>query len=375
MDRRNLFWAFLCVLVGGTAALWLPWTGDDRKAVQAAETPRKAGAELVPASGSQQASLAALQALPAPAAGQDTAAALEDDLLDALPTLVAQYEEATRYPPGSQPIRPGELEKYQPNRSTDVSAPFPLPDIEQPVLLSLQLDKYQYFSGEPVAAALSVAQVPQGRSVSVVFRIRGLKGKEWHQQKGVSDEDALYTLLLEPELFDASGTPEELLVQAEVRVGGEKLLVAAPFRYEEAVARISGVSPSFVQGANLIIPVQLENVRPGYYFLAANLYSQSDNQPLIHLEAEGRLNGGKGQLALQAHIAALRATGNEGPYWLTDISLQRAAEVGESLDRPGQPVSERFGVEGFPFSDYVNESYEDPLAAERRAFMEQLGRL
>ncbi|MAM86608.1 MAG: hypothetical protein CME36_04755 [unclassified Hahellaceae] len=327
--------------------------------------------------------------------GPDYAAmhdALAEQLAESLPTLRSQYAEANKYPPGSQPIRSAaELAQYQPHQSTDVSAPFPGEVPGDEVALSLQLDRYQYFEGDRIAAAavLNASAANSLMAAEVTFLLKDADGNTLLTQPAQPDAAAgdgmassgrglMASAVLLPPAATASG---ELFVEALARfstsagTGERSASLIAPLRYDTAVARLTAVLPSHVEGPELVVPLQFTVRQPGYYFVEANLYSRQTNTPLLHLQSEGRLELPGGMQSLRAHIAALKASGDEGPYLLKDFRIERAAEDGESADLPGSAPKQQYAVEGFSFSSYTDLPYEDPLAEERAEFLEKLGTL
>ncbi|GAA3967476.1 hypothetical protein [Allohahella marinimesophila] len=317
---------------------------------------------------------------------------LAQQLAESLPALSAQYAEANRYPPGSQPIRSAaDLAQYQPNRSTDVSAPFPGDVPGDEVGLSLQLDRYQYFQGDriAVAATLNPSSANSLTAAEVVFVLKDIDGNVLLTQPAQpdvsgdgglssSDRGTLASAVIVPPPGTATG---ELFVEALARfstsagTGERSASLIAPLRYDAAVAELSAVLPSHVEGPELVVPLQFVVRQPGYYFVEANLYSRQSNAPLLHLQSEGRLELPGGLQSLRAHIAALKAGGDEGPYLLKDFKIERAAEAGETADLPGSAPQQQYAVEGFSFSSYTDTPYEDPLAEERAEFLEKLGTL
>lgn len=292
-----------------------------------------------------------------------------------LPLLMAQYETAVRYPPGSQPISAATVDQYRPNRTVDVSAPFPLEDVKEPVQVSLQLDKFQYFAGEPIAAVVGVGQLPKDRALDIRLRVKDLKDHVLYETQPTSDGANVYSALLALDTELSNSGEVDFLLQALVKTGSDTLLVAAPFRFDAPVAELSAVAPGYIDEASLAIPLELRVSQAGYYFVSGNLYSQQSGEPLLHLETEGRLNAGEAALILRAHGSALKAGQDAGPYWLQDIAIERSAESGESHDRPGQAALSRYAIEGFPLTSYPDEDYEDPLAEERKAFLQKLGQM
>lgn len=285
-----------------------------------------------------------------------------------------QYESAMRYPADSQPIA-GEagLAKYLPPDLADVEMPFPLPGYEQPLRVALQLERYQYFYGESIPVAVSIKGGPKGGRIHAAVQLKSLNGQTFKQQTlQEDDETGLLYAVLQPGM-DSLRWPKELQVLALVELEGENMSVSAPLKYNAPSAVIVQTNASSVSGAYLSIPVLIQVNEPGYYFLSGNLYSDNTGQPLIHLEAEGRLLEAFGTLNLKAHIAALKVSGDEGDYQLRDMRLIRSAEDNEQTDVAGRSLQVLYHVGGYPFSAYQNAAYEDPDAKERLAFLRNLG--
>ena len=84
---------------------------------------------------------------------------------------------------------------------------------------------------------------------------------------------------------------------------------------------------------------------------------------------------GNGRLIAKAHIQALKETGSQGPYLLTDVKAYRGAERGEQFDVPASSVRPQYIIEGYSFSEYIDEKFEDPLTQERVEFLNELGNI
>ena len=145
------------------------------------------------------------------------------------------------------------------------------------------------------------------------------------------------------------------------------------FRYSDASAQIIGVQQVRTEGPNLVIPLQVNVFQSGYYFVSGVLDDAQTGRPLIQLQAEKRLLQGNGIINLSAHITALRRQGSEGPYVLRSLRSHRGAEVGESFDVPVSTSSTRYTIQGFPFSVYDDEEYENEDAEEVLEFLDGLG--
>ena len=122
----------------------------------------------------------------------------------------------------------------------------------------------------------------------------------------------------------------------------------------------------------MVIPVNLNVSLPGYYYVAGILYSAKSQQPLIHLETEGHLAEGIGSLNLNAHIQALKKGGDEGPYYLDKIRIERWSDDLIPRDIAGKADQNEYSVDGYSFNDYEDKPYLDPLAEERKRLLQGL---
>lgn len=105
------------------------------------------------------------------------------------------------------------------------------------------------------------------------------------------------------------------------------------------------------------------------------LYSGESEQPLVYLETEGRLGEGSQNLFLKAHVQALKQGGDEGPYELRNIKIERWSDEVIPMDVAGKVTGDDFVVEGYRFDDFEDSPYVDPLKQERMRLMQGLSAL
>lgn len=286
------------------------------------------------------------------------------------------YAESAKYPISSQPIlNPEDAKILAPFEETEVDTPFPSEDDLGTIRLAAAVDKFQYFLGDRIDVRLHITGAREGIFTSAVATISGQRGDTpLSSMMDPSDK----TLTEFTTSFDTSIAPRdvmspEMLMKITVTVGDQQLFTTVGFRYALASAQLSSISLVRQNGADLIIPLQYNVFQDGYYFVKAVLEDAETSRPLIQLQSEGRLSRGNAILELRAHISALKAQGSAGPYFLRSIQTYRGAEVGETFDTPASTSKQRFSIPGFPFSDYTDTEYVDPLAAERVEFLRNLG--
>jgi len=287
------------------------------------------------------------------------------------------YQESIKYPTGSQPVYdPAAVQEPEPFEQSEVDLPFPDGDDDQnPLRISAATENFQYFEGDIIRARVALINAPENAFANVTAVLSSSRGDVPLELNFAATNAALTTFSSE---FDTNLAPpgsmsSEMLVKYTVQVAGRTLSTTSTFRYDIPSARVVAVFPARPDGPNLAIPLQLNVGQNGYYFVRGVLEDAQTNQPLIELQGEGRLQLGNAVFTLNAHIAALRRQGSEGPYLLRSIKLHRASEVGESSDQPGTSDQRSFQVQGFPFSAYQDEEFIDELGQERLDFLREVG--
>lgn len=297
-------------------------------------------------------------------------------ILDAM----TSYDEISQYPPTSQPIiNAAHVNSFVNSTLPSSSLPFPVAGLETPIELSVQLQSYNYFFGDsitaeivasdlPTAAALGATAVLLGDSGEELARLTIDVGNQNSSQRSLSVEfDTLN--------YDASAWPVEMNLGAYVEVDGSSLFISAPFKINTPTAAVDSLGYSQVNGEYLDIPVTLDVLVPGYYFLSAVLYSAGTGVPLVYLETEGLVEQGVDILVLHAHVQALKKGGDDGPYQLKEILLERWSDEVIPLDLAGKVNPGVYGLDGYRFDEFDDLPYIDPLKEERLRLMQGLGSL
>jgi hypothetical protein len=309
-----------------------------------------------------------------------------DELLESaeikqqIETAMQSYAEISKYPPNSQPIvSEAHVNSFINASVPESSLPYPIDGLDTPIQLSLTLEKYNYFLGDAVNASISLSDIPENAAVSARSVLMSISGDILAESDTEFEEDAstqkTMKVAFDTSAYNTQEWPLEVNLGAYIDVNGHQLFISAPFRINTATATFESVGYSEAIAENLIIPVNLNVILPGYYYVAAILYSQQSNKPLVHLETEGPLNAGLKSLNLSAHIQALKKGGDEGPYLLKNIRVERWSDEIIQMDIAGQVNEESFTVEGYAFDAFKDIPYIDPLNAERIKLMGGLSSL
>jgi hypothetical protein len=323
-------------------------------------------------------SVPAKPALKAPSGGTKEFNIYENEQIKAQFMEVAQaYSEAAKYPHFSQPItNPDQVAVPEPFEFTEVDTPFPVDSQEQPLRLSLATDKSQYFLGDVIIARLILRNAPENAEVEVSAILASLTSGdtsvevEFSLVEGSANE---YRANIDPRVVAAEEIGAELLLKVGVKVNDEGLASTIGIRYDSAAARLTNISYARVQGEYLDIQLQYSVQVNGYFFTNAVLQDAVSGKPLLRLQTEGAMTESNNFMTMRAHIQALKASGSEGPYLLTNITGYRGAERGESLDTPISSAQQNYQIQGYRFDLYDDMEFEDDLAKERIEFLTKLG--
>jgi hypothetical protein len=294
--------------------------------------------------------------------------------------VIQSYDEISKYPPYSQPILSEEhINAFVNASKPDSSLPFPFPDLPQAIQLSISLEEYNYFYGDTIRAQIKVNDIPENASVSVRTKVMSLEGEVLAEGVPEIVSESAMAVQIESSFdtltYNTDAWPLEMNAAATVEVDGRLMFISAPFRINKQTAMVSGLGFSEPKKENLEIPVNLEVSLPGYYYVAGILYGGESGKPLVHLEAEGPLADGSDTLTLKAHIQALKKGGDEGPYELRNVRVERWSDEILPLDVAGKVSNDTLLVEGYQFEDFDDQPYIDPLHKERMQIMQGLSSL
>ena len=364
----------LAIAVVGIAVLW--FFNNKKPSSNIVETTSKSTSSDVSISTIQ--SLGKKKALDTPSSSDDDFSEFEQQILKAqVQNIADQYADTARFPIGSQPIRNiADARQPEPFEETEVETPFETESGET-IGVSAAVDRFQYFSNDIINVRLELSGLQNGAFVKATATVAGPQGDTSlvTDLEAVDASQSVMLGALDTSLISSQALSKEMLVKVFIEVGGEPFLTTVAFNYDSASAQLVGIGLTQPNGATLDIPFEYTVFQSGYYFVSALLQDQQSGQPLIALQTEGRMSQGNGQIVAQAHIQALKEAGSEGPYILTNVKAYRGAERGEQLDVPASSVRPQFEIDGYPFSAYKDEVFEDQLVQDRVEFLKELGSL
>tara|TARA_R110001592_G_scaffold359369_2_gene665935 strand:- start:46861 stop:47997 length:1137 start_codon:yes stop_codon:yes gene_type:complete len=284
-----------------------------------------------------------------------------------------QFDEISKYPPTSQPILSEEHVNAFINSSLPQSSlPFPFDGLETPIQVSIELDQNNYFFGDQIKAKVNISDTPEEANITTRAVLMSIEGETLVESGYQETKENTTFIIFDTQSYLTDAWPIEMNVGAYIDVNGHSIFITAPFKINNETASLDSIGFSEPIAENLVIPVNLNVKLAGYYYVAGVLYSAKSQQALIHLETEGRLTEGFGSLNLNAHIQALKKGGDEGPYYLDKIRIERWSDELIPRDIAGKVDQSEYLVDGYSFKDYENKDYLDPLAEERKRLLQGL---
>jgi hypothetical protein len=284
-----------------------------------------------------------------------------------------QYDEISKYPPNSQPIlSETHVNSFINSSLPQTSLPFPFDDLDTPIQVSIELDQSNYFFGDQIKARVDISDTPEGANISTHSVLMSIDGETLAESGYQETEGTTTFIIFDTQAYSTDNWPIEMNIGAYIDVNGHKLFITAPFKINDETASLDSIGFSEPVAENLVIPANLNVKLPGYYYLAGILYSAKSQQALIHLETEGQLSEGIASLNLNAHIQALKKGGDEGPYYLGQIRIERWSDELIPRDIAGKVDQKEYLVDGYSFNDYLDKPYLDPLAEERKRLLQGL---
>jgi hypothetical protein len=157
----------------------------------------------------------------------------------------------------------------------------------------------------------------------------------------------------------SSWSPEVNLKVSFKLKDGKKESLTKMFKYIPSVASITAKGQERVDGAQLLIPLELDVERSGSYKITANLFSQTSKKPIAHLVGEESLLESGGTVWLKVSAILLKEQKDPGPYLLQDIIIARIPDSFEEPRMFGDATGRQFEIEGFELNHYSEEEEFD----------------
>ncbi|MEE2024224.1 hypothetical protein [Alkalimonas mucilaginosa] len=272
--------------------------------------------------------------------------------------LASAYASEISIPAYSRPLTPDDSQLLAPNRF--IAQPVPL---KHGASASLLPSQYRFLYPEPIEIQLHL----QGFSAqTATLRLR-------HEWTG----ELLIEQVMQPthhgfrlQLANQQNWDGPVTAEVQLQTGSEPLLLRTGFEISAPVAQITGIANSYGEGADMVIPVQLNAELAGHYRLRANLFD-AKRQPIAVLTARAALQSGSNTLLLRAHRSVLPDT-NES-FWLTTFQLERLSPAPGEPTRYGDSTEPEYQLEPFSLHQLSNAPYQpDEQEQQRLRLLQQL---
>lgn len=225
--------------------------------------------------------------------------------------------------------------------------------------------KYRFSFPETIQAELVATDINLSE-VSVSLRNEWTGEKLWQQP--LQAQDGRWLIDINPGK-DWDGQLE-LAVEFQARSDSQTLRTG--IEYSQPVAWVLAVDDSFGEGADLVIPLQLDVLVTGDYRVRAQLFTDT-GQPLAALVQEKKLSQGKQTLEMKAYKSVLQQ--HSGDFVLKAILVEKRPSKPGDLARYGASKESEFKVPAFAIGQLSDEPAtvsEEEL--QRLEFLKQMSR-
>jgi len=288
---------------------------------------------------------------------------------------VAQaYQENSRYPKYSKPLYENDWNLLHPRAFIPKAIPL---GFNEGLKAAIVLDQYIVSRDNNLAVRVVISgeALAEVKPETVVVSLSGLS----KQAEGLSlthssfSEGVLtYAGVIDKSVFSSIDQIDVVVNAALSFDNGEAANVTAVFKLVVTDAKMTRLERSYVEGAHLIIPAYFDVLVPGYYRVEANLFDEESQAPISHLNSAFLLTARENSGLLKIHASTLRSKGFVGPYTLSDFNITRGPANPGDKTGYGEAEQDAYKVQGFDFSLYSQEAYEDPKNQQRLEFLQKM---
>lgn len=165
----------------------------------------------------------------------------------------------------------------------------------------------------------------------------------------------------------------EVTLKAEISFTDNKNeMVATTIKLFGNEVTLTHLGKSYIENADLIIPAYFDVKSPGRYSVQANLFDESGEEPVSHLNSIFQLSSENNSGLIKIHASTLRSKDNPGPYVLKNFNITKKPSSPGDKTGYGSAASDTFIVQGFPLGNYSDEPYEDPKNIQRLEFLQKM---
>jgi hypothetical protein len=289
-----------------------------------------------------------------------------------LSSVVQAYEQNIHYPSYTVPLNEKSWDLRHPQSFVDNHLPIEGVD---GVEAALSLPKYIIFVGDPLQVNLTLKSkkiLPPLNSLTVeVLENQMVVGQI--PMKQTQHDNSLIRFRSEyyPTQSEVDQWGQELQIRASISMGESETLLVSAFQYAHKCAQLLGARKSYLEGPNLIIPLEFEVHQPGRYQVRANLYDKMEN-PISHLIMKASLGNEENLVLLKVHSQILRDRNAPGPYILREFNITKLPSKPGEITKYAASNVDQIEVDGFELNLYDDTPYVNEEAKKHLDFLKQL---
>ena len=286
--------------------------------------------------------------------------------------VVQAYEQNIHYPSYTVPLNEKSWDLRHPQSFVENQLPIEgLDDAE----VTLSLPKYIIFVGDPLQVNLTLKSkkmLPPLNSLTVeVLENQMVVGQIPMKQTQHDNTLILYSSEYYPTPSEVDQWGQELQIRASIKMGESETLLVSPIQYAHKCAQLLGARKSYLEGSDLIIPLEFEVHEPGHYQVRANLYDKI-NQPISHLIMKASLGNEENLVLLKVHSQILRDRQAPGPYILREFNITKLPSIPGEITKYAASNVDQIEVDGFELNLYDDTPYVNEEAKKHLEFLKQL---
>lgn len=255
----------------------------------------------------------------------------------------------------------------QPLLAADLNVPEFVPQqvpIEGGGSVAIVPSKYRFHAPSHIQAELVATGITLSE-VSVSLRNEWSGEALWQQPLQAQDGRWLIDIIPDKN-WDG-----QLELAVDFRSRGDSQTLRTGIEYSQPVAWVLAVDDSFGEGADLVIPLQLDVLIAGDYRVRAQLFTDT-GQPLAALVQEKKLSQGKQTIDMKAYKSVLQQ--HSGDFVLKALFVEKRPSKPGDLTRYGASKQAEFPVSAFA----IGQLSDEPAAVsaeelQRLEFLQQMG--
>ncbi|MCW8329895.1 hypothetical protein MD588_13880 [Photobacterium sp. SDRW27] len=276
-----------------------------------------------------------------------------EPLAQQLEVISQAYAAEIKYPPYSKPITENNLSYLEPNYYSAVDVPV----LDGSETASLSLEKYRYLYPETVTVSLN--------SRLAVSNIKFEFYEPTTQQVLTTKQTDTKSITVKPE----ESWPQEIRVKATTDFEQGTDVLTADFTFFVPTAYLVSVGAPSSEGADMVLPLNLDIKQAGIYRVRANLFTL-EGRAVAALNSKAKLGDGEQVMNLKVHSSVL--AGTEGDYQLKHWVIEKMSGFPGEKACYGTSPYDTISLEPFDLHTLSYEPYTpSPEEQQKLEFLRQ----